>query len=459
VALAPEGTPRIEAVATDGRVLAVALAVTALAALVAGLLPALRMGASDLRTSLVGGGRGASASASKLRLRSGLVVLQVGMAVALLGTAGMIVRSFAQLRSVDMGFEPQGVMSFFVSLQGDAYQEVEARGAFFDQLLTRLEALPGVESVGGVSSLPLSGFDGDITTQAAEAPIPPPGQRRAAWFRRATPDYIETLGLSLVSGRGIEVGDQRGGPPVAVINQTLAQTHFPDLNPLGRRIAVGDPDDPLLFEVVGVVKDIRNFDVRDDFRSAVYVANAQYPAGSLFLALRAADGMDPTSLVSGLRGAVAELDPTLAVSNVVALPDLVADALGPDRFLAVLLGGFAALALILAVVGLYGVVSYSVGARVRELGVRVALGADAGTIRTRVILASMGPVLVGVGFGLALAWVGSRFTEALLYQVSPVDPITLSWTVLVLLVTACAAAAIPASRAARVDPMTVLREE
>jgi predicted lysophospholipase L1 biosynthesis ABC-type transport system permease subunit len=246
---------------------------------------------------------------------------------------------------------------------------------------------------------------------------------------------------------------------VAVINQTLAETHFPDVNPLGRRVSLGDPEDPLLLEVVGVVADIRNFDVRDDFRSAIYIPNAQFPGGSLFLALRAADGVQPASLVPGLRAAVAELDPTLAVSNVRPLSDVVEAALGPDRFLALLLGAFAALALLLAVVGLYGVVSYAVGARLRELGVRMALGADASTIRTRVILTSMGPVAIGLGLGLLLAWIGSRFTRALLYQVSPVDPLTLGSTVAVLVVTAVAASAVPASRAARVDPMTVLREE
>jgi predicted lysophospholipase L1 biosynthesis ABC-type transport system permease subunit len=231
------------------------------------------------------------------------------------------------------------------------------------------------------------------------------------------------------------------------------------VNPLGRRVALGDPEDPLLIEVVGVVADIRNFDVRDDFRSAIYIPNAQFPGGSLFLALRATNGVEPASLVPGLRAAVAELDPTLAVSEVRTLSDAVDEALGPDRFLALLLGGFAVLALVLAIVGLYGVVSYAVGARLRELGVRMALGADASTIRTRVILTSMAPVLAGLGLGLLLAWVGSRFTRALLYQVSPLDPVSLAGTVAVLGVTAIAAAAVPASRAARVDPMTVLREE
>lgn len=459
VALAPSGTPRIESVSTDGRVLGVALGVTVLAALVAGLLPALRAGATDLRTSLVGGGRGASASGGKLRLRSGLVVLQVGMAVALLATAGILGRSFSQLRSVDMGFEAEGVVSFFLGLPGEGYQDVEARLAFHDELLPRLAGLPGVTSVGGVSSLPLSGFDGDITLQAEEAPVPPPGQRRAAWIRRVTSGYMETLGLRLVAGRGIEAADRRGAPPVAVINETLAETHFPDVNPVGRRVALGDPEDPLLLEVVGVVADIRNFDVRDDFRSAIYIANAQFPSGGLFLALRAADGVEPASLVPGLRAAVAELDATLAVSDVRTLSDAVDEALGPDRFLALLLAGFAALALLLAVVGLYGVVSYSVAARLRELGVRMALGADGTTIRSRVILSSMAPVALGLMLGLGLAWLGSRFTQALVYQVSPLDPVSLAATVAVLVTTAAAAAAVPASRAARVDPMTVLREE
>ncbi|MEJ2540138.1 MAG: ABC transporter permease [Gemmatimonadota bacterium] len=459
VAMAPPGTPRIDAVSVDGRVLAVALGVTVAAAVMTGLLPALKMGRADLRSTLAGGGRGASSSGTKLRLRSTLVVLQVGLAVALLATAGVLGRSFSELRAVDLGFRPEGVASFFLGLQGPAYDAPEARAAFFRELLPRLGALPGVEAVGGVSSLPLSGFDGDVTVQAEEAPIPPPGQRRAAWVRRATPDYMETLGLRLVAGRGIEDRDGMDTPPVAVINQTLAARHFPEVDPIGRRLAVGDPDDPLLLEIVGVVADVRNFGVRDDFRAAFYVAHAQSPSRSMFVALRTGTGTDPAALAPAIRSVVGELDSDLAVPDVQLLTESVAEALGPDRFLALLLAGFAGLALVLAVVGLYGVVSYAVGARVREVGVRIALGADAGTIRSQVILQSLVPVAVGVGLGLILAWVGSRFTAALLYRVSPVDPMSLAGTVAVLLLAGLAAAAIPAFRAARTDPMTVLREE
>ena len=459
VSLAPAGTPRIESVGVDLRVLAVALGVTGLVALATGLLPALRVGAADLRSSLVGGGRGSSASGGKLRLRSGLVVVQVGLAVALLATAGILGRSFQRLRTVDLGFQPEGVVSFFVGLPGVGYEDREDRAALFERLEADLNALPGVAAAGGVTSLPLSGFDGDVTITPEGTPPPQPGQPQAGWIRRVTPMYMETLGLRVVAGRGIDDRDRAGTPAVTVINQTLADTYFPDTNPIGRRLDLGDPADPLPFEIVGVVADVRNFGVRDDFRSAFYISNAQYPGQSMFFALRAADGVDPTSLIPALRSTLAASDSRLAAAEVTPMSEVVDQALGPDRFLALLLGGFAGLALILAVVGLYGVVSYAVGARLRELGVRIALGADGPTIRRRVLVQSMGPVILGVGLGLILAWAGSRFTESLLYRVSPLDPVSLGGTIALLVVTAVAAAGVPAIRASRVDPMTVLREE
>ena len=459
VALSPPGTPRIETVGVDLRVLAVAVGVTAVVALVTGLLPALKVGATDLRASMVGGGRGSSASSGKLRLRSGLVVVQVGLAVALLATAGILGRSFQQLRTVDLGFDPDGVMTFLVGLPAVGYEEREDRAALFERLEEDLTALPGVAGAGGVSSLPLSGFDGDITITPEGTPPPEPGQPQAGWVRRVTPTYMATMGLRIVAGRAIDERDRAGTPAVTVINQTLADTYFPDTNPIGRRLDIGDPGDPLPLEIVGVVADVRNFGVRDDFRSAFYISNAQYPGQSMFFALRAADGVDPTSLVPALRGTLASADSRLAAAEITPMAEVVAQALGPDRFLALLLGGFAALALILAVVGLYGVVSYAVGARLRELGVRIALGADGPTIRRRVLAQSMGPVFLGVGLGLGLAWVGSRFTASLLYRVSPLDPISLGGTIAVLVLTAVAAAGVPAVRASRVDPMTVLREE
>jgi putative ABC transport system permease protein len=458
VALAPPGTPRIETVGVDLRVLAVAVGVTALVALAAGLLPALKVGATDLRASLVGG-RGSSPAGSKLRLRSGLVIVQVGLAVALLATAGILGRSFQQLRTVDLGFDPDGVMTFFVGLPGVGYEDREDRAALFERLEADLGTLPGVEGAGGVSSLPLSGFDGDITITPEGTPPPEPGQPQAGWVRRVTPTYMATMGLRVVAGRAIDERDRAGTPAVTVINQTLADTYFPDTNPVGRRLDIGDPADPLPLEIIGVVADVRNFGVRDDFRSAFYISNAQYPGQSMFFALRAADGVEPSSLVPALRASLASADSRLAAAEVTPMSEVVDQALGPDRFLALLLAGFAALALILAVVGLYGVVSYAVGARLRELGVRIALGADGPTIRRGVLAQSMGPVVLGVGLGLGLAWVGSRFTESLLYRVSPLDPLSLGGTIAVLVLTAVAAAGVPAIRASRVDPMTVLREE
>ncbi len=458
VALAPTGTPRLEAVSVDLRVLAVTVLLTLAAAVFTGLLPAFRVGRSDLRSSLVGGGRGDSGSAG-LRLRAGLVVVQVGLAVALLCTAGILTRSFERLRSVDLGFEPRGVLTFFLGLPGEAYQDGDARGEFLQALEERLGALPGVEAVGGVTALPLAGFDGDVDFRLEGAPEPELGRQPTAWIRRVTPSYMEALNLRVIAGRGITSQDLPGTPPVVVINETLAERYFPDVNPVGRRLNLGSDQDPRWFEIVGIVGNVRNFGIRDDWRSAFYLSNGQYPGGALFFTLRVSEGLAPTSLAPAIRTTLAEMDPNLAATAISPMEDRVREALGPDRFLAWLLGGFATLALVLAVVGLYGVVSYAVGHRMREVAVRMALGADAGSIRGQVVTRSLVPVGAGLVVGLGLAWATGRFASSLLYQVSTTDPVSYGGTAVVLVLTALVAAGIPALRASRAEPMTILRDE
>jgi predicted permease len=458
VALAPNGTPRVESIAVDVRVMGAAALATILVAVVTGLLPAFRAGRGDLRRALTSGGRGGPGSEG-LHLRGGLVVVQVSLAVALLCTAGLLTRSLAQLRSVDLGFEPRGVLTFFLGLPGEAYRDRNTRADFLRTLEDRLGALPGVEGVGGVTALPLAGFDSDVDFRLEGAPEPEPGRQPTAWVRRVTPTYMETMGLRLLSGRGIQARDVPGSPPVVVINETLAQRYFPDMNPIGSRLNLGSGEDPLWFEIVGVVENIRNFDVRDDWRSAFYIANGQYPGGALFFALRVSEGLVPTSLTPAIRATLAEMDPNLAATAVTPMEEQVRAALGPDRFLAWLLGGFAALALTLAVVGLYGVVSYAVGQRMREVAVRMALGADAGSIHGRVLTRSLVPVGAGLLAGFGLAWAAGRFASSLLYQVASTDPMSYGGTAVLLVLTALVAAGIPAFRASRADPMTLLRDE
>ncbi len=457
VAVAPQGTPRIEAVALDGRVLLFTAVVTVATALGAGLAPALKGGGRDPKAAL--GDRAGGADRAGLRLRSGLVSGQVALAVALLATAGVLGRSFQQLRSVDLGFDPSDVMTFRISLPPGPYDDPEARAAFQEEVAARLRTLPGVADVGAVSALPLADFNGDVTYNIEGRPLPEPGDETAAWIRRVVPGYMSSMDLRMVAGRGITASDARGGTPVAVINETLAGRQFPDENPIGRRIGLGSPEDPLWFDIVGVVSNVRNFDVRDDWRDAVYFSNAQFPTASLFFTLEMAPGMDPTSALGPARAAIQELDGSLALVTPRAMSDLVAVALGPDRFLALLLGSFAGLALSLALVGLYGVVSHSVAARMREVGVRMALGADRGQIRALVLARGLVPVGVGVGAGLLLTLVATRLTSAVLFGTSPVDPLSVGASVLALFGTATLATLVPAIRAARSDPARVLRRE
>jgi len=457
VALAPEGTPRIAEVGLDGRVLAFAAVTTLATAVAAGLVPAIRGGGRNPRSAM--GDRGGGTDRSASFLRSGLVAAQVGLAVALLVTAGVLGRSFQALRSVDMGFDPTDVMTFRISLPGEAYSDVDARAAFQVEVAERLSGLAGVSSVGATSSLPLADFNGDITYTVEGRPLPEPGDETATWIRRVIPGYMQSMDLDLVAGRDITASDVRGGTPVLVINETLADRQFAGENPIGRRISLGSPDDPLWFEIVGIARNVRNFAVRDDWRDAVYISNVQFPTATLFYTVEAQPGVDPATMLQPARTVVHEMDATLALVTPRPMRTLVADALGPDRFLAVLLSGFALLALVLAVVGLYGVVSQSVAARMSEVGVRMALGADQSTIRRLVLRRGLQPVAAGVAIGLLVAWLSTNLTAALLYGTSPVDPFSVGGAIAVLAGTAVLATLVPALRAAGADPARVLRGE
>ncbi len=459
VALAPAGTPRIESVALDGRVLGFAVVVTLLTTLLTGLLPASRAGRRDLRDALVGSGRDPGADRRGIRLRGVLVAGQVGLAVTLIAMAGLIGRSFSALRAVDLGFDPSDVLTFQLSFPGEAYGDPEERAAFQDRIAERLGALPGVRTAGGISNLPLNNANGDVGYTIEGRPLPEPGEGKAIWFRRVASQYMVAMDLRLVAGRGIEPTDVRGTPPVIVINETMARIDFPGENPIGQRINLGDPADPLWFEIVGIAADVRNFDIRDDWREAGYVANGQFPGRVINFTLEVEEGIDPTSLVPGIRSAVSEMDAGLAVTAVRPMTELVDSALGPDRFLAVLLAGFALLALTLAVVGLYGVVSYAVTSRLREVGVRIALGAEAGRIRRLVVVRGMVPVATGIAVGVLLTIGASRLVTSVVYGVAPLDAVSLGGTVVLLVLTAATAAAVPAIRASRVDPIQVLRDD
>lgn len=456
VSLAPDGTPRLDEVAVDGRVLVFTAVITVAAGLGFGLVPALRAGGRDLHAALREGGRGGLGTAGS-RLRGALVSGQVALALVLLVGAGLLIQSLDNLRTADLGFRPEGVVTAQINFPPTRYRDAESRMEFYRALEEGLDALPGVESVGSTSTVPLTGFDGDISFNVEGRPLSEPGRYDAAWLRQVTPGYFGTMGIEIVVGRGFEPTDGPDAGPVVIVNETLAQRFFPNESPVGRRVNLGSPEDPNWRVIVGVAGDIRNFGIREGSRNAMYLPYFQATAGYVFPAVRSSG--PPESVGPGIRRVVAELDPSLAVARVRAMEELVRAEVAPDRFVSVLLSLFAGLALVLAVVGLYGVVSYGVQRRLREMGVRMALGAGGSRIGALVVGRTLALVGVGLVLGIGAAVALSGLVERLLFGVSGTDPRTYAGVALVLGAAGLAAAALPAVRAARLDIVRVLQSE
>ncbi|MEQ9397947.1 MAG: ABC transporter permease [Longimicrobiales bacterium] len=456
LALAPDGAvPRLDSVSLDLGVLGFTAAITLLTGVLFGLLPSWGAARPDIHRTLratgrSGGGLGAA-------MRRWLVVLQVAMAMVLLVGSGLLIRSFDRLNSADLGFEPDGVLALQMALPGQRYTESAQIQDFYFSLLDRLRAVPGVEAAGAVSSLPLAGQDGDASFLVEGEPPPPPGISQAAWTRPVTEGYFEAAGLDLVEGRDFTLGDDGEAPRVVLVNETLAERYYGG-DAVGRRLAFGStPDGPNWRTIVGVVGDVRHFGLKTPSRPAVYFPYRQVTFAQMAVAVRTSG--DPTALTPEVRRVIADLDPSLAASGIRPLRELVDQALGPDRFVTLLLGLFALTALILAAVGVYGVISYGVTRRYREMGIRLALGADGATVRRLVVRGGLGLVGSGVVLGLVGALGLTRLLQSLLFGIEATDPFTFATTTLTLTAVAMAACWIPALRASRADPVRVLREE
>ena len=458
VALAPAGTPRIGEVVLDLRILAFAGSITILSTFVFGLIPALRSSRTDLHEVLKTGGRGQDTGASGRMVRNGLVVGQVAIALMLLVGAGLLLRSLSELNSVDLGFDEENVLTMQLGLPSTRYPDREAAAIFFLDLEQRLGAMPGVTSVGATNTIPLTGNDGDVTFHVEGTPFPAPGEAApAVWFRRATPGYFETMGIGVVRGRAFRPGDDTQAPRVIIINETLAAQHFPGQNPVGLRINVNSRENPVWREIVGVAQNVKNFGIMRESLNAMYAPYSQVASPFMTMVMRTS--VDPVSLIATARSVVASMDPNLASGSVTPMASIVRGSLGSERFVTQLLSLFAVVALVLAVVGLYGVVSYGVNRRVHEMGVRIALGAADSDIRKLIVGKSMLLVGVGVAVGVAGALSLTRVMAGLLFGVSATDPVTFGITAVFLAGVAAAASAIPAQRAVRVQPINVLREE
>jgi putative ABC transport system permease protein len=450
--------PRTGEIGLDRNVLLFTLGVSLLTGIVFGLAPAFQASKVNLQNTLKEGGRSGRAGIRR-GVRNALVVAEISLAVVLLVGAGLLIRSFLQLQQVNPGFQPQGVLAMQVSLPPTKYAERPQKAAFAQQMLDEVRALPGVKSAAAITSLPMSGWnqsgsfriEGKVIEQGQSSPH---GDR---WL--ATDEYFQTMSIPLVRGRYFEAHDTADAPGVVIIDEELARKYWPGEDPVGKRITFeGGAQQPRWREVVGIVGHVKNERLEGESRVQYYVPYAQRANSADLFVVARTDG-DPASLAGAVRGAIMSVDKDLPVYRVMTMEQMVSDSLAQRRFSMFLLGVFAALALVLAVVGLYGVMSYAVAQRTHEIGLRLALGAQAMDILKMIVGQGMFLVGVGLAAGLVGALALTRVMTSLLYGVSATDPLTYVGIALLLAVVALVASYVPARRATKVDPMIALRYE
>lgn len=452
--LAGDSVPRADQVGVDPLVLAFGLAAMVATAVLSGLAPAFGAARTDVREALQDGQRG-STGLGRPGLRMGLVVAEVGLAVLLLAGAGLLGKSFWKLMQVDPGFEAERVLTLEVDLEAARALEPIELVRRHDALAERLAAVPGVEAAGFASILPMSGSFNGMGIEVAGYD-PGPGERVSAETRAVTPGFFAALGIRITRGRALGAADVEGSPPVVVVNRTLARRYW-EGDALGGRVVLGDGE----WEVVGVVDDVRQFGLDEPPRPAMYMSVAQAAGGFDWLvddgwmAVRTATR--PAALTGAIREAIWSVDPTIPISDVAEMNRVLASTTLAPRFRTVLLGTFAAVALLLGVVGIYGVLSCAVSRRTRELGIRSALGGTARDLLTLVLKQGMAPVAMGLALGLAGALGLGRFLSGLLFETPASDALVLSAVAGLLGAVALAACLVPARRASRVQPMEALR--
>ena len=453
--LAPETLPRMQTVGIDFSVLGFTLLLSVLTGLLFGIAPVLQIRKASFNAALKEGGRSSGDGGRRSLGRRALVVSEVALALMLLIGGGLLVRSFATLVSVDPGFNPHNLLTMTISLAGSELKTGEQRAAFFNQLQERVGSLPGVRSASAINHLPLAGDVWTLGFTIEGRPAPQPGENQGAVYRIVRPDYFKTMGATLVNGRDFSARDNDKAPGVVIINESLARRYWPNESPLGKRITVAKDG---LREIIGIVKDTRQGEWVSAAEPEAYLPHLQAPSPrSMSLVVRS--DSDPLSLAGAVQSSVWAIDKNLPVSEIRTMDDVVSDAVGSERFNTVLLGLFSAVALILAVVGIYGVLSDSVTARTHEIGVRLALGAQASDVLGMIV--RQGMVLVGIGIGLGLfgAYLLTQLLSSLLYQVSTTDRMTFFAIPIALAIVALGACLVPARRATKVDPLVALRYE
>jgi predicted permease len=460
VSFLPAGFPRTDAIHVNGFVFSFTALVAVATGLFFGLVPAVQASRTDPRQGLHEGGRGSGGSARQTRIRAVLVVGEVGLACMLLVGAGVMLRSFVNLLRLDPGFQPEHVLTAEIALPDANYKTTDSVGGFYQRLLTNLKTLPGIAAAGAGTDLPWTGYDENMGGFTIEGKIPPPHEEFHARYHTASPDYFRAVGIPLVHGRLFDERDIKGSPRVLIINDVMARRYWPGEDAVGKRLTFDDkPKESDWFRVVGVVGDVKDTPESKEAEPAFWwpVLQQPFPFANMTIVLRA--NSDPLRLTEALRTSVHELDPSLAVAHVRLLDRVAEEQFSTPRFALLLIGLFAALALVLATIGIYGVVSYSVSQRMHEFGMRVALGATSGNLIKMVMKQGVLMTVIGVAIGLGCALALGGVLDSLLYGVSARDPITLIGVGAVAIVTATLASLPPARRATSADPMTSLRAE
>ena len=457
VSMAPESLPRLDEARLDLTVVGFTAALVLLVTCAFGVFPALHLGSADLRAGLTDertlGSRGSGLS------RATLIAGEVGLSLALLLGAGLLFRTLVEIRRVDYGFAAQGAERFRVSIPESRYDSLGV-GRFLEELEARLGALPGVDAVGSGFGVPLASGTINASINLLDRPEVPAADRHTLNIRASSPGLLEATGTPLLAGRWFTADDRYGSEPVAVINQAAARLHYPDVDPIGRTIEVSVSwafEDTPPLTIVGVIGDVRSRSATGEPEPALYLPNAQFGANSVYVWMRLRPGV--TSVLADARGVLAELDPDLAITDVSAVEEVVSAEVDAPRFYLTLLAVFSGLALVLASIGLYGVVAYSVSQRRREIGIRIALGAASGEVVGMVVRQGARPVVAGIGLGLLLSLLGMRVLRSLLYGVEPFDPLTVTIVTLLLAGVTLGATLLPARRASHIPPAQALRTD
>jgi putative ABC transport system permease protein len=456
----PQNIPRISEIKLDGAVLGFTLMVSLATGIIFGLVPAWQASRIDLNSALKTGARIGAGGEHKHRLRNALVMSEVALALVLLVCAGLLIQSFARLSRVAPGVRTDRLFTARLQLPGAAYPKNENIIAFFDQLLPRIRALPGVESASTIVPLPLSGSNMVTSFDMEEHPLPE-GQRNDAPVRIVATDYFKTMGIPQRQGRVFDENDQMDSPPVVIVNERFAKKFFPGQNVIGKRIKPGfaaDNTGEKMRQIVGVVGNVKHLSLKNEDSPEMYLPRTQIPFDIVSLVVRASVS-NPAALTSAIRSELAKLDSSIPLTSVRVFDDYISRSLARPRFNALLLSIFAGTALVLTAIGIYGVLAYSVSQRTNEIGIRIALGAAQSNIFRLVVGQAMILVAISIAFGLVGAFAATRLLNSLLYGVGAEDPITFGSIVLLISAVAFLAAWLPARRAARVDPVVALRAE